>query len=147
MRIFVDSNVLVYAKDSSEATKQERALAWVEHLWRNRSGRISIQVLEEYYVTVTSKLKPGIVANQARSDVRDLLAWRPLPVDHLLVEKAWAFEERFQLSFWDALIVSAAKLTDCEFLLTEDLQSGQDFDGLTIVNPFEVAPTEIFRPS
>jgi len=145
VRIFVDSNVLVYAKDSSEGKKQERALEWVEHLWRHRSGRISIQVLEEYYVTVTRKLKPGIDANQARGEVRDLLAWRPLPLDHLLVEKAWTVEERFHLSFWDALIVSAAKLTDCKFLLTEDLQSGQDFDGLKIVNPFDVAPGEISR--
>lgn len=147
MRIFVDSSVLVYAKDSSEGTKQQRALEWVEHLWRSRSGRISIQVLEEYYLTVTRKLKPGIDANQARGEVRDLLAWRPLPVDPLLVEKAWAVEELFRLSFWDALIVSAAKLTDCEYLLTEDLQNGQDFDGLTVVDPFDVAPTEIIQSS
>jgi len=140
--IFVDSNVLVYAKDSSEGDKQERALEWVEYLWRSRSGRISIQVLEEYYVTVTRKLRPGISRQEARGEVGDLLAWRPVPVDQPLMEKAWEAEDRFQLSFWDALIVAAAKLADCDLLLTEDLQAGQDFDGLKTVNPFRVRPGE-----
>jgi len=104
-------------------------------------------VLEEYYVTVTRKLKPGIGSSEARSEVRDLLAWRPLGIDHVLMEKAWLLEDRFGLSFWDALIVSAAKLSDCQFLLTEDLQSGQDFDGLKVIDPFEVAPSDLLGPA
>src|SRR5712692_5673330 len=69
--VFVDTNVLVYARDSSERTKHPRARAWLEMLWRERTGRLSTQVLHEYYVTVTRNLKPGLRADEAREDVRD----------------------------------------------------------------------------
>ena len=94
-------------------------------------------------MTITRKLKPGLGPSEARGEVQDLLAWRPLSIDSVLMENAWVVEDRFGLSFWDALIVSAAKLTDCRFLLTEDLQSGQDLDGLKVISPFDVSPIEI----
>lgn len=136
MPVFVDTNVLVYARDASEPQKQPRAAEWVEHLWRVREGRVSVQVLEEYYVTVTRKLKPGLPPEQARSDVRDLSAWRPVAVDPALVEAAWSIEDRFGLSFWDALVVAAARAAGCGHLLTEDLQHGSDIDGVLVVDPF-----------
>ena len=68
--VFVDTNVLVYARDASEPIKQRRAALWVEHLWATRSGRTGVQVLNEYYVTVTRKLQPGMPRLQARADVR-----------------------------------------------------------------------------
>jgi predicted nucleic acid-binding protein len=80
-RCFVDTNVLVYARDASEVEKQARAQEWLEPLWRRRSGRTSFQVLSEFYVTVTQKLSPGMAPEEARRDVRNLLVWQPQPLD------------------------------------------------------------------
>ena len=138
MTVFVDTNVLVYARDASEPDKQPRAAAWVEHLWRTRTARLSFQVLQEYYATTTRKLEPGLSPDQARADVRNLLAWRPVPVGAQVIEAGWSVEDRFGLSCWDALIVAAARIAGCEYLLTEDLQHGAELDGLQVLNPFRV---------
>lgn len=140
MTVFVDTNVLVYARDASEPDKQPQAAAWVEYLWRTRTARLSFQVLQEYYATTTRKLEPGLSPEQARADIRDLLAWRPVPVGAEALEAGWSLEDRFGLSCWDALIVAAAKITACEYLLTEDLQHGTELEGLQVVNPFRAAP-------
>ncbi len=136
MPVFVDTNVLVYARDSSDPPKQARALEWMKHLWEAGTGRISVQVLEEFYVTTTRKLKPGLAPEDARADVRDLSVWRPVPIGETALEVAWTLEDRFALSFWDALIVAAAHVADCRHLLTEDLEAGVDYDGVRIVDPF-----------
>jgi predicted nucleic acid-binding protein len=138
--VFVDTNVLVYARDGADEDKHVRARAWVDHLWDSGEGRVSMQVLHEYYVTTTRKLRPGLPPAEARADVRDLSAWEPviLGVDGL--ETAWAVEERFGLSFWDALVVAAAQIGRCDVLLTEDLGAGMDIDGLRVVDPFQTAP-------
>ena len=78
--IFVDTNVLLYARDASEPEKQPRARAWMDALWERRVARLSFQVLDEYYVALTRKLDPGIDRDTAQADVRDLLAWRPVAV-------------------------------------------------------------------
>jgi len=135
--VFVDTNVLVYARDAADLGKQATAAAWMKHLWTVAAGRLSVQVLQEYYVTVTRKLDPGMSADEAREDVRDLAAWRPVRVDESIVESAWRLEDRYQLSFWDALIVAAAQTMGCETLLTEDLQHGLEIDGLRIADPFQ----------
>jgi predicted nucleic acid-binding protein len=137
--VFVDTNVLVYARDASEPEKQPQAEAWIGHLWRTRTGRLSFQVLQEYYATTTRKLKPGLTPEQARADVRDLIAWRPVPVGTELLEAGWSVEDRFGLSCWDALIVAAARIAGCEYLLTEDLQHGAELEGLRVVSPFRAA--------
>lgn len=141
--VFVDSNVLVYARDASEPEKQRRAAAWMEHLWRSRSGRLSFQVLQEFYTTVTDRLQPGLETSVARSDVRDLMAWSPLHVDARVIEGAWGLQDRFGLAWWDAQIVAAAQLVACRWLLTEDLQHGQRFGDLGVVDPFRTAPGEL----
>jgi predicted nucleic acid-binding protein len=137
--VFVDTNVLVYARDASEPEKQPQAAAWIEHLWRTRTARLSFQVLHEYYAATTRKLKPGLTPEQARADVRDLLAWRPVPAGTELLEAGWSVEDRFGLSCWDALIVAAARIAGCEYLLTEDLQHGAELEGLRVVSPFRTA--------
>jgi predicted nucleic acid-binding protein len=134
--VFVDTNVLVYARDASEPEKQPQAAAWIDHLWRTRTARVSFQVLQEYYAATTRKLKPGLTREQVRADVRDLLAWRPVPAGGDLLEAGWSVEDRFGLSCWDALIVAAARIAGCDYLLTEDLQHGAEFEGLRVVNPF-----------
>jgi predicted nucleic acid-binding protein len=141
--VFVDTNVLVYARDDSERHKQRQAREWMGALWTRRAGRLSMQVLHEFYVTVTQRLRPGLSRDEARRDVRDLLAWRPLPLDDRLIEATWSHQDRHALSFWGALVVAAANLAGCEYLLTEDLHDGQPFDGTTVLNPFTHAADEV----
>lgn len=137
---FVDTNVLVYSRDASEKRKQQRAHDWLTHLWVAHEGRVSFQVLEEYYTTVTRKLRPGLPREDARSDVSGLLAWRPVVIDELILMAAWDIEDATSLSVWDALIVSAAQAAGCQVLLTEDLQDGRTFGDVTVVNPFAHEP-------
>lgn len=143
MTAFVDTNLLVYARDASEPEKQPLAMAWMRALWESRTGRLSVQVLEEYYVTVTAKLDPGLSREEARSDVRDLGTWRPVDLDEALLASAWDAEDRYGFGFWDSLIVAAAWRADCRHLLTEDLQDGQDLNGLLVVDPFRQGPEAI----
>lgn len=144
-RVFVDTNVLVYQFDSRTPEKQARAQAWLDHLWDTHTGSVSFQVLQEFYAIVTRKLQPGLTPETARRIVRALWAWQPLAVDDRITTLAWADQDRFGLSWWDALIVAAARVAGCSYLLTEDLQHNQDLDGLRVVNPFEVPPLEPAR--
>ena len=137
---FVDTNVLVYSRDSSEKKKQPLALAWLEFLWQERCGKLSTQVLNEYYVTVTRKLKPGLCPAEAREDVQDLFAWHPIQTSPKMIESAWSIGDRFQFSHWDSLIVAAAQIGGCDKLITEDLQDGQNIDGLHVLDPFTNPP-------
>ena len=137
--VFVDTNVIVYRYDTRVPAKQSRADDWLKLVWRSRSGRLSFQVLQEFYATTTRKLRPAMTAVEAQRIVRGLAAWRPVPIDLPVLERAWFLEERFALSWWDALIVSAAQRCDCRVLLTEDLQHGQEFDMVQVIDPFASA--------
>jgi predicted nucleic acid-binding protein len=141
--VFVDTNVLVYSRDSRVSRKQERAHEWLDFLWETRRGRVSGQVLDEYYTTVTRKLKPGLSTEEARDDVRALFHWVGPSDAPSLVELSWDIQDRHSLSFWDALIVGAAVRLGCGVLLSEDLSAGQVFDGVEVVNPFERSPSEM----
>lgn len=136
--VFVDTNVLVYWVDAADPDKQQRASLWIEALWKARAGRVSFQVLEEFFFNAT-KRKPGSI-DQIRAEVRYLLAWNPVPVNATLFERAWKIQDRYRFAFSDSLIVAAAKAASCRWLLTEDLQSGQILDGITVVNPFLLTP-------
>ncbi len=133
-RSFFDTNVLVYADDKGAPVKQRRAIELVAEHRRARTGVVSLQVLQEYFVTVTRKLhvdpriarrKVELIAefDVASPDVPDILAAIDL---HRLHE----------ISFWDALVLRAAKQAGCGVLLSEDMQSGHEIDGVRIVNPF-----------
>jgi predicted nucleic acid-binding protein len=139
-KVFVDTNVLVYAWDSTEPRKQEQALAWMTHLWKARTGRLSFQVLTEFYITVTQKLAPGMEPERARRNVRLFFPWHPVQIDARTFETAWNVQDRYRLSWWDALIVSAARSAGCRYLLTEDLRSGEVFLAIKVINPFLVNP-------
>jgi len=141
--VFVDTNVLVYAVDLADPHKQRAAQSWLKELWKNKLGRLSFQVLQEFYLKVGQK---GLsTVDDARAEIRDLLVWKPIAVTGGLLERGWKIQDRYQLSFWDSLIVAAAKSASCGFLLTEDLQSGQDLDGLTVINPFLHDPGSVIR--
>ena len=138
--VFVDTNVLVYLRDAMDGERRSRAAEWMAHLWQSRSGRLSTQVLHEYYVTVTSELDPGMPVEDAREDIVSLRAWSPLPLTPELTEWAWEMQDRWGFPFWDSLIVAAAKAQGCALLLTEDLTHDQDLDGLRVVSPFMEEP-------
>jgi predicted nucleic acid-binding protein len=102
-------------------------------------------VLQEFYAIVTRKLQPGLNPDAARRVVRALWAWQPIVVDNRLISTAWADQDRFGLSWWDALIVAAARVAGCAYLLTEDLQHNQDLDGLRVISPFQVTPDALSK--
>ena len=139
---FVDASVFVYARDPRDAAKQSRALQWIAHLWQERLGRTSVQVLSEYYVFATRTLKPHVAPGAAWDDVRELMAWRPLPVDETLLRRAREIEQRWDLSWRDSMVVGAAQLQDCVLLLTEDLPDGAVFGGVTARSPFTLSAEE-----
>jgi predicted nucleic acid-binding protein len=139
--IFVDTNVVVYRFDTTEPAKQRAAQLWLDQLWVSRAGRVSTQVLHEVYATFTRKL--DMPAADARNIVRALDAWDPVVLDQLIVERAWHLEDYWSLSWWDALIVAAASAVGADYLLSEDLQAGQDFEGVRVVDPFTTAPEDL----
>ena len=140
--LFVDTNVFIYARQASEPAKQKLAQAWIEHAWREQSGRTSMQVLSEYYVNVTRKIDPPRDPQDAWDDVKALMSWNPAPIDRDLLEAGRSVEARYRLSWWDCLIVAAAQLQGCELLLTEDLQDGARYGGVTVRSPFTLAMSE-----
>jgi len=139
--VFVDTNVLLYAIDQTDVRKHRAALAWRAELWRSRRGRLSFQVLQEFYVQALRQNPKA--ASAARAEARDLLAWDPVSVDAGVLESGWAIQDRYRLSFWDALIVAAAIEQECGYLLTEDLKHGQVLERVRVVNPFIVSPGEL----
>lgn len=141
--VFVDTNVLVYAIDLAAGEKHAAARRWMDALWARQAGRLSVQVLQEFYVTVTRKLRPGLSAADAQREVRAFLPWSPVEVSPAILERAWHVEARYGLSWWDALIVASAQAAGCGTLLTEDLQDGQDFDGVVVCSPFRQGPEAV----
>lgn len=135
-KIFVDTNVLVYAHDVDVGQKHETAQRLLFDLWSNRSGVLSVQVFQEFYVTVTRRLIHPLSAKEARNIIRNYLTWHIEINDSLSVLNASRIEENYKVSFWDALIVAAASKANVSKILTEDLRSGQVIEGILIENPF-----------
>lgn len=133
---FVDTNVLACAHDAAEPTRQQIAAALLEDLWRTRAGILSTQVLSEFYVVATRKFDPPLPRREAREVVDAYAAWPVVRVDAPLILAASVLEERHGLSFWDALIVEAARRGGARRLVSEDLQAGRRIAGLVIENPF-----------
>jgi len=135
-KTFVDTNILVYARDASFPEKQKIAYDLLGGLWRNRSGRLSVQVCNEYYVTVTRKLKPGLDEAEAWRDIELYEAWDPLPMDLRTLRKSREVQLRYGLSWWDSLIVASAYFAECNRVVSEDLNAEQDYFGIRVENPF-----------
>jgi predicted nucleic acid-binding protein len=125
--------VLVHALDERDPPKQVAAWSWRRELCRTGRGRISFQVLQECYVRLLG-IWPDRRA-EAQAAVRDLLACKPAAVNVAIVELSWKLQHRYQLSFCNALLLSAAKATGSGYLLLEDLQSGQELPGVKVLNP------------
>lgn len=139
-RVFVDTSVLILSEDGADVVRRERALAWLRELWQRRSGRISTQVLNDFYRWVTTRIQPAMPNGDARAEVRRYQHWQPWAMDHATVESAWSIESRFGLAYADALIVAAAKAQGCELLLSLDLPHGLQLDSVQIINPLQAEP-------
>jgi predicted nucleic acid-binding protein len=141
-RFFVDTNVLLYSVDATDSAKHVRARQWMDALWNADSGRLSWQVLNEFYWNAVGKLKAP--ASRARENVETLALWHPVDFGLGLVHRAWYWSDRGGVAYWDSLIVAAAESTGCKYLLSEDFQAGQRFGDLTVLDPFRAAPDEYF---
>ena len=135
-RQFVDTNVLVYAHDLSAGAKRERAQDLLTSLWASGEGCLSVQVLQEFYVTVTRKVARPLGLEAAAQVVADLGRWKthaPQPQDVL---EAIHLHGRTRISFWDAMILHSAAALDCRILWSEDLKPGRSAAGVVVENPF-----------
>jgi len=134
-RSFFDTNVLIYADDKATPAKQRRALELLAEHRRDKTGVVSMQVLQEYFVTVTRKL--GVDAAIARRKVELLAEFDVAVPDVADVLAAIDLHRLHAFSFWDALVIRSAGQSGCRVLFSEDMQAGREIDGLQIVNPFE----------
>ncbi|HMA97433.1 MAG TPA: PIN domain-containing protein [Polyangiaceae bacterium] len=136
MPSFVDTNVLIYAEDRDAKEKHLVARDLILELWDSREGVLSVQVLQEFYVNVTRKLKKPLSAGKARDIVEEYLTWTVIDNTGRMLLDAMELQRKAQLSFWDSLVVQAAIDAGCDRLYTEDLNAGQRIGTVTIVNPF-----------
>ena len=137
---FVDSNLLLYYVDSVEGAKRARANEWLEALWLAGTGRLSWQVLHEFYWNAVRKMRLAPV--RAREIVTDLNHWRPVDTSLGLAQRAWEWMDGAQLSYWDALILAAAERSGSRYLLSEDFQDEREYAGVKVLNPFTHSPAQ-----
>ncbi|MFQ5756436.1 MAG: PIN domain-containing protein [Acidiferrobacterales bacterium] len=135
-RSFIDTNILIYAHDLDAGPKHERAAAVMREAWEDELGMLSTQVLQEFYVNITRKIPAPISPSRARGILNNYLAWQIEVNGPNTILHASEIEERYQLSFWDSMIVAAAARGGAERILTEDLNHGQVIEGVRIENPF-----------
>lgn len=135
-RVFVDTNILIYAHDHEAGRKHKVAARIVGDLWENENGSLSTQVLQEFYVNVTRKIPKPLTRSKARGVIETYFTWPLAVADPGAILRASEIEERYRLSFWDSLIVAAAVELGADRLLSEDFQHGQKIEGIRVVNPF-----------
>jgi predicted nucleic acid-binding protein len=135
-REFVDTNVLVYAFDVSAGGKKRAAERLLERLWHSGTGCLSVQVLQEFFVTVTSKVGSRLSAEDAAERVRDFTSWTIFAPTAGDVLGAITLHSEHKISFWDGMVLQAAAELGCHLLWSEDLNEGQRIRGVRIRNPF-----------
>jgi predicted nucleic acid-binding protein len=135
-REFVDTNVFVYADDPSAGAKRNQALQLIERLWTSRGGCLSVQILQEFFVTVTRNVPKPMAPDAAEERVRDLSRWTVFAPRASDVLGAIALARRHKISFWDAMIIESAAQLGCAVIWSEDLQDGVKIRGLQVRNPF-----------
>ena len=133
--VFVDTNILVYAFDEADVVRQRRAEKALAEILEQDRIRLSTQILQEFYVTMTRKVEPQWSLKEALAVLDDLVAWPVLAVDVELIRESVLLSDEARLSFWDALVVNAAARSGASVLYTEDLNDGQTIRGVRVVNP------------
>jgi predicted nucleic acid-binding protein len=133
--VFVDTNILLYAHDVDAGAKRERCIECLRRLWDSDAGRLSVQVLQEFYVNVTRKLATPIAVSTAREVVGTYRTWIQEATSADTVLRASHIAEMARISFWDALIVASAEQAGAAQIYSEDLNAGQTIAGVRVVNP------------
>ena len=135
-RTFIDTNILVYAYDIDEPVKQARAREILKQGIEGETAVLSVQVIGEFFTVVTKRIPNPLSAEEAEQ-VLDLLSILPvIDLDFRMVRHAIEIHRQHGIAYWDALIVTAAHRAECTQILTEDLNAGQSYEGVTVVNPF-----------
>lgn len=134
-KCFLDTNILMYAHDAATGVKHERALRLVEELWSSRAGVLSTQVLQEFCFSLRRKVRPPLSVAETRRRVQSYSSWEIIVNTVESVIGALDVEERYKISFWDALIVHAAQSSGATILYSEDLADGQSYGSIRVVNP------------
>jgi predicted nucleic acid-binding protein len=134
-KTFIDTNVLIYAHDTDAGAKHQIAKTVLHELWSERTGVLSVQVLQEFYVNVTRKISSPLSRDLARLVVSSYSIWcaETTPTE---IASAFRIEDESRISFWDALIISSASKSGATRILSEDLNAGQRIAGIIIENPF-----------
>jgi predicted nucleic acid-binding protein len=135
-RVFVDTNIIVYAYDRDAGRKHEIARDLMIGLWSAAGGVLSTQILQEFYVTVTRKIASPLTREAAREIIKDYLTWDVVSNDGDAVLEAIDIETGENISFWDALVIAAAKRGGAKVILSEDLSEGRKFGDIVVRNPF-----------
>ena len=136
-KVFVDTNVIVYAYDKDAGEKHRVALKIMKNLWRSGLGSISTQILQELFVTLTKKIPVPLAIPVVRETIKRLAKWDVVVIDVETGIRAMEFQERYQYSFWDSLVIAAAIASGAKAVLSEDLADSQTIHDITIVNPFK----------
>jgi predicted nucleic acid-binding protein len=134
---FVDSNVLVYAYDLSQGEKHEQAKALLLSIWESGLGCVSIQVLQEFFVNVTRRSQSPLLPEQASPVIHDFSDWKVHRPGIKDILAAINLHQRYQISFWDAMILQSARQSGCGIVWSEDLSEDEDYAGVKVVNPFK----------
>jgi len=135
-KVFLDTNILIYAHDMDAGLKHDVAQSILEKLWKDETGIISTQVIQEFYVNVTRKIPNPITPVQARAIILNYFSWQMGAIEPYTILSASEIEEKYVLSFWDSLIIATASQSEAKKILTEDLNHGQVIEGVLIENPF-----------
>ncbi len=135
-KIFLDTNIIVYAFDTSAGEKHDKAAGIIVDLWDSGLGLISTQVLQELFVTVTAKIPKPLETGPASEIVSDFLKWDVVINDGDIILEAIKIQTEYGYSFRDSMIITAAIKGGADMLLTEDLADGQSIKGVSVVNPF-----------
>jgi predicted nucleic acid-binding protein len=134
-KTFIDTNVLIYAHDADAGAKHQIAKTVLRELWAEKTGVLSVQVLQEFYVNVTRKIATPVSKDLARLVVSSYAIWcaETTPTE---IASAFRIEDESRIGFWDALIVSSASKSGAIRILSEDLYAGKRIAGIVIENPF-----------
>ena len=136
-KIFVDTNILVYAHDVSAGIKHATAKKLIQELWENKTGCLSIQVMQEFYAAVTQKVPTPMDHVTATGIILDLRYWKVHEPKIDDVVSAVDIHQQYQISFWDAMILQSALQLECSLIWSEDLNPGQVYESMKLVNPFQ----------
>ena len=142
--VFIDTNVLIYARDLRSVAKRERARTWLGAISATGQARTNLQVLNELTRWVL-KNETGRPIDDIRVEIDAIRSWGARPLDDEDIDLAWSVRKALGYQWFDCLLVAAAHLAGCRYFLTEDMAHGIVFEGLTLINPFHASPDDVLR--